>query len=302
MMSKAWVFTAHGGPETQEIIERAIPKPGPGQIAIEVKAAGVNPVDWKIRAGNLGGQSQFPAPLGVEASGIVTQVGAEVESFAVGDAVLGIAAEGFGAFAQHTLLDAAQTVAKPEEISFADAAVLPIAGATAYDLTHQIELEAGQSMLILGAGGGIGLMAAKIGKVHEFTVIGVASSSKQEIVESVGATFIAAGKKVADRVRTIAPDGVDLVIDLVGGQALRDIAAVAKEPKLIISAADPVTVEQLGGSAVERTTEGLEKITGVAQYGLVDPHIKQRFSLDRAAEAIALVEAGHAVGKVVIEP
>src|SRR5699024_3373807 len=171
----------------------------------------------------------------------------------VGAAVLGTAAKGHGTFAQHTVLNAKQTVAKPEELSFADAAVIPVAGSTAYDVTHQIELEAGQTLLILGAGGGVGLMAAQIGKVHQFTVIGVASASKRELVESTGATFVESGDGVADRVRAVAPDGVDLVVDLVGGQPLRDIAAVAKDPEGVISTVDPDLVGELGGAAVVRT-------------------------------------------------
>ncbi len=302
MTSRTLVFTEYGGPENQVFTDSPRSVPGPGEVAIEVKAAGVNPADWKIRAGLMGTQRPLPSPMGREAAGIVTAVGADVEDFSVGDAVLGIAAKGSGTFAQHTILDAAQTVLKPDELSFAVAAALPIAGATAYDLTHQIELEPGQTMLILGAGGGVGLMAAQIGKVHKFTTIGMASAGKKELVESTGATFVASGEGAADRVRAIAPDGADLIIDLVGGQALRDIAALAKDPSLIISAADAVTVQQLGGAAVTRTREGLEKITGVAQYGLVDPNVRERFDLEQAVEAIALVEGGHAAGKVVIEP
>lgn len=301
-MADVLAFTAYGGPETQEFVPLPTQQPGPNEVAIDVRAAGVNPADWKIRAGQLGRHWQLPAPMGREASGVVTAVGAAVEHVGVGDAVLGLVAQGHGAFAQHTVLDAEQTVKKPEEISFAQAGALPIAGATAYDVTHQIELEPGQTMLILGAGGGVGLMAAQIGKVHEFRVIGVASPSKRELVESTGATFVASGDGAADRVRALEPEGVDLIIDLVGGEALEQIAAVAKKPDVIVSTADPDTVRRLGGVPVVRTREGLEKITGVAQYGLVDPYVTERFSLDRAPEAIAKVEAGHAVGKVIIEP
>lgn len=126
--------------------------------------------------------------------------------------------------------------------------------------------------------------------------------TKKELVESVGATFVASGDGAADRVRAIAPEGVDLIIDLVDGQALSEIAVVATKPNRIISTADPTTVEELGGTPVKRTREGLEKIVGVAQYGLVDPHVGARFSLDRAAEAVAAVEAGYNAGKVIIEP
>jgi NADPH:quinone reductase-like Zn-dependent oxidoreductase len=301
-MSTALVFTDYGGPEHQELTDRPAPEPRSGEIAIEVRAAGVNPADWKRREGAFGTRGRLPAAMGLEASGVVTAVGEGVEGFAVGDEVLGAPARGLGAFAEHTVLDASQSVAKPEEISFADAATLPVAGTTAYDLTHQVELEAGQTLLVLGAGGGVGLMALQIAKVHEFRAIGVASESKRDLVEATGATFVPSGEGVADRVREIAPDGVDLLADLVGGDALRALAPSAKNPSLIVSAADAATAVELGGAGRERSEGVLGKITGVVQYGLVDPHVVATFPLDRAAEAMAAVETGHARGKVVILP
>lgn len=301
-MSTALVFNNYGGPGTQELIERPTPLPGPGEVVIEVKAAGVNPADWKIREGQLGRHWKLPAPLGLEASGVVIAVGDGVDDFVVGDAVLGVPAEGYGGIAEHTVLSAENTVLKPEEISFTDAAAIPVAGATAYDVTHQIELEAGQSLLILGAGGGVGLMAAQIGKVHQFTVLGVADASKKEMVESTGALFIESGDGVVERVLRIAPEGVDLIVDLVGGQPLRDIASLAKDPKNVVSTADPTTAEELGGAGVVRTAEALGKITEVIKYGLVSPHVRARFTLADALEAIATAETGHAAGKVIVEP
>lgn len=302
LMSRVLVFTEYGGPEFQELRDRPIPEPGPGEIAIEVKAAGVNPADWKMRQGRFGDHWTLPAPMGLEAAGVVTRLGDGVEGFAVGDAVLGVTAPGFGGLAEHTVLRADQTVAKPEDVSFVDAAAIPIAGATAYDVTHQIELEAGQSMLILGAGGGVGTMAAQIGQVHQFRVFGVAGASKRALVESAGATFIESGHGVADRVRQAVPDGVDLLIDLVGGSALREIASVAADPKNVVSAADAATAAELGGAGIQRTSEGLAKITDVIGYGLVTPNVLARFSLAEAREAIAAVESGHVAGKVVVEP
>lgn len=301
-MTMTLVFTQFGGPENQELVDRELPDPGPTQIAIEVRAAGVNPADVKIRAGQMGDHWRLPAPMGREASGVVTAVGSAVEDFTVGDEVIGLAAKGNGTFAQRTLLDAGQTVAKPEELSFTAAAALPVAGGTAYDVTHQIELEPGQSMLILGAGGGVGLLAAQIGRVHEFRVIGVASASKRSVVEGTGATFVESGPGAADRVRQIASEGVDLVIDLVGGQPLREIAGAATSPDRIISTADPDTAEELGGAGVQRTAEGFSKIVEVAQYGLVDPMVERTFPLSDVQQAISVVEDGHTAGKIVIEP
>ena len=105
-MSKVYVFTDYGGPENQQLIDRPAPMPGPGEVAIEVRAAGVNPADWKIREGHLGRHWSLPATMGREAAGVVTQVGDGVEDFAVGDEVLGLVAPGQGGMAEHTLLRA----------------------------------------------------------------------------------------------------------------------------------------------------------------------------------------------------
>ncbi len=301
-MSKVFVFNNYGGPEQQELIDLPTREPGAGEIAIQVKAAGVNPVDWKIREGLLGRHEVPPVPMGREASGVVTAVGAGVEQFAVGDEVLGLVAQGAGAFAEHTLLRADRTVAKPEEVSFEDAATIAVSGTAAYDATHQIELEPGQTLLVVGAGGGVGRMAVQIGKVHKFTVLGVASAGKRELVESAGATFIESGDGLAERARQAAPDGVDLIVDLAGGDALRAVAPVAKDPSLILTLADGDTAREVGGTVVKRTDDSLGKITEVIKYGLVDPTVTSRHSLADAALAIAEVEGGHAAGKVVVVP
>jgi len=299
-MSKVYVFTQFGGPEHEELQERPVPQPGAGELLVEVKAAGVNPADWKIRAGRLGTDRQLPAAMGLEVAGVVTAVGDGVTRFAVGDPVLAGVPVGSGGFAEHALVRADEAVAKPEEVSFTDAATLPVAGTTAYDLTHQVELEPGKTMLILGAGGGVGLMAAQIARVHQFRTIGVAGEAKRDLVESTGATFVPSGDSFADRVRELAPEGVDLVIDLVGGDVLRQAASLATEPGRVVSAADPAVVD-LGGAVRERNPEALGKITGVVQYGLVDPHVSATYPLQQTREALAAVESGHATGKTVIE-
>jgi len=148
----------------------------------------------------------------------------------------------------------------------------------------------------------VGLMALQIAKVHEFRAIGVASESKRDLVEATGATFVPSGEGVADRVREIAPDGVDLFADLVGGEVLRALAPLAEDPSVIVSAADGKTATELGGAVRERSEGVLGKITGIVQYGLVDPNVLETFSLERAAEALAAVETGHARGKTVIIP
>lgn len=299
-MSRAFVFSQFGGPEHQVFEDRAVPPPGPGELLVEVRAAGVNPADWKMRQGLFGTDLALPAGLGSEVSGVVTAVGEQVDGFMVGDEVLALVPAGNGGLAEHTIVRAAETVAKPAAISFVDAAAIPVAAATAYDLTHAVELGRGQTMLVLGAGGGVGLVAAQIARVHKFGAIGVASESKREVVESTGATWVQSGPGWVDRIRELAPDGVDLVVDLVGGETLREAMALVKRPDLVISAADP-TVVDLGGRTRPHDPEALANITSVIAHGLISPNVTATFPLDRADEAMARVESGHSTGKTVVE-
>src|SRR5690625_101194 len=298
-MSKVYVFTQYGGPEHEELQERPVPQPGAGELLVEVRAAGVNPADWKIRTGQLGTDRQLPAAMGLEVAGVVTAVGDGGTQFAAGDPVLAGVPAGNGGFAEHTLVRAAEAVAKPEEVSFTDAATLPVAGTTAYDLTHQVPLEPGQTVLLLGAGGGVGLMAAQIARARELRVVGVAGEAKRQLVESVGATFVRSGTGFSERVRELVPRGVDLVVDLVGGEVLREAAPLAAEAGSVVSAVDRAVVD-LGGAMRANDPEALRKVTDMVREGLIDPHVTATYPLDRAGEAIAVVETGHATGKVVV--
>ncbi|WP_422116009.1 NADP-dependent oxidoreductase [Brachybacterium sp. UNK5269] len=301
-MSKVLVVTTYGGPEGQRLIDREAPSPGPGEIAIEVRAAGVNPADWKRRQGAFGTSAALPVAMGLEASGVVTSVGEGVEGFAAGDEVLGSPARGLGAFAEHTVLAAGRSLAKPAEISFAAAATLPVAGTTAWDLTHQVDAEAGRTLLVLGAGGGVGRMVLQIAAARGLSVIGVASASKRGAIEAAGAAFVVSGDGAADRVRDHVPQGVDVLVDLVGGSALRALAPLVADPSGIVSAADASTAVELGGAGRRRSAGALGAITGLVRRGLVDPHVVAAYPLRDAGAAIAAVEAGHSGGKIVILP
>ena len=301
-MSAVFAFTTYGGPEGQELIERGVPEPRADEIGVEVRAAGVNPADAKRREGAFGTKGTLQVAMGLEAAGVVTAVGEDVEGFSVGDEVLGEPARGQGSFAEHTVFKAAKAVHKPADLPFDIAATLPVAGTTAYDLTHQVPVRAGGTVLVLGAGGGVGRIALQIAGAGQRTIIGVASEGKRELVEATGATFVPSGGGVAARVREAAPDGVDLLADLVGGDPLRELAPLAKDPTGIVSAADGDTAAELGGSGRTRSDGVLQNITDLAEQGIVAPHISATYPLARAAEAMAAVEGGHGAGKVVIEP
>jgi NADPH:quinone reductase-like Zn-dependent oxidoreductase len=297
---KAYGFTENGGPETQTFLDLPTPVPGPSELLVAVHAAGVNPADWKIRAGAFGPSTDLPAVLGREASGVVEQAGQDVDGFAPGDEVFGVVAPGSGAFAEHAVLTAATTAKKPVKVSFQDAATLPIAGATAYDAVRQLELGSGQTLLIVGIGGGVGVVAAQLARDAGVMVVGTGSESKRELVESIDATLVLSGDGVADRVREILPDGVDAILDLIGGDALRAVAPLGGR---IVSTADPDTAASLGGAYVARsgTAEPLEALAALVAEGKVDPHVEDVLPLDEAGAALAAVEGGHPRGKVVVQ-
>ncbi|MGY4923605.1 NADP-dependent oxidoreductase [Streptomyces sp. 900105755] len=304
-MPKAYVYTRHGGPETEAFAELDRPVPGPGELLIAVRAAGVNPVDWKLRGGFRRpgeGEARFPVVLGSEAAGVVEETGEGVTGFSAGDEVFGNTSG--GAFAEYALLTASVTAHKPAALSFADAATLPVAAATAYDGVRQLDLPEGATLLVTGAGGGVGAAVLQIAHAWGLRVVGVASEAKKDLVEALGAVHVASGPDLADRVRAVAPDGVDGVYDLVGGEVLAEAAGLlADRTKLITAGAAPETVAALGGSRVARarTAAVLDEVAELVVAGELDPRVSRTFPLDRADEALRAVEEGHALGKIVIE-
>jgi NADPH:quinone reductase-like Zn-dependent oxidoreductase len=301
-MVKAFGYNSNGGPDVQEFLDLEMPSPMPGELLVEVRTAGVNPVDWKIRAGLYGDSGDFPAVLGSEVSGVVREVGKDVDGFAVNDEVFGSVAPGSGGYAEYTLVTANAAARKPPQVSFNDAATLPVAAATAYDGVTQLDLKEGQTLLINGVGGGVGVAAAQIARDAGINVIGTASEDKKALVESLGATLVPYGDGVADRIRQLLPDGVDAILDLAGGDGLRAVADLVADKDKLITAGDPGTAGEVGGHMIERdrTSRVLEIVAALVADGKLDPHVEDIRPLDEAADAIAAVEIGHARGKVVI--
>lgn len=303
-MPKAYVFTRYGGPEAEALVEQEKPVPGPGELLVAVRAAGVNPVDFKQRSGYARpGQSarELPAVFGNEAAGVVERVGPDVTGFAVGDEVFGNPVA--GGYAEYALLPVAVTARKPAEISFTDAAALPVAAATAYDGVRQLDLPAGATLVVTGAGGGVGVAAVQIARAFGAKVIGVASEGKKAFVESLGAVHVPSGPDFATAVRAAAPDGVDAVYDLVGGEVLEAAAELLGDRTKLITAGGKDIVGRLGGAPVARarTAAVLDEVARLVVDGSLRPLVTRTFPLDRAAEALRTVEEGHARGKIVIE-
>ena len=155
-MSRAYGYTSYGGPETETWFDRSEPVPGPSDLVIKVKAVGVNPADYKIRSGafaNPQATPHFPLVMGAEAAGVVVAVGSDVEGFAQGDDVMGVTAPGHGSYAEHAVLLAQATTHKPPQLSFVQAAALPVAGGTAWDALDKLGVTEGETLLINGDGG-----------------------------------------------------------------------------------------------------------------------------------------------------
>ncbi|MGI8416464.1 MAG: NADP-dependent oxidoreductase [Nakamurella sp.] len=304
-MVKAFGYNSNGGPEVQEFMDLAMPSPLPGELLVQVRAAGVNPVDWKIRGGIYGAAApdDFPAVLGAEVSGVVREVGSDVDGFAVNDEVFGSVAAGSGGFAEYTLVTADAATAKPPQVSFTDAATLAVAAATGYDGVTHLDLQPGQTLLINGISGGVGVAAAQIARGLDVNVIGTASEDKRALIESLGATLVPYGDGVAERIRQLLPDGVGAIFDLAGGDGLRAVADLLADRSKLISAGDPDTVAELGGHPIERdrTHRVLDIVGKLVADGKLDPHVEDIVPLDQAADAMAAVEVGHAKGKVVIQ-
>ena len=299
---RAYGYTANGDASVQDFLDLPMPEPMAGELLVEVRAAGVNPVDWKIRSGSYGESPSFPAVLGVEVSGVVRGVGQDVDGFAVGDEVFGTTAPGSGGYAEYTLTTAAETAHKPAAVSFTDAATLTVAGATGYDGVTQLGLKPGQTLLINGSSGGVGVVALQIARNEHLTAVGTASPDNQALIESLGGIAVPYGDGVADRIRAILPDGVDAILDLAGGAGLRAVAGLVADRSKLISAGDHETAEELGGHDMERAHNRrvLDVLAQLVADGKLDPHVEDVRNLDEAAEALAAVERGHSRGKVVI--
>ena len=302
-MVKAFGYRTFGGPDVQEFLELDTPSPLPDELLIEVRAAGVNPVDWKIRSGAYGANAHdLPAVLGSEAAGVVRGVGQDVEGFSLGDEVFGMTATGSGGYAEYTLLAAGVSAPKPANVSFEDAATLTVAAATAYDGVTRLGPKAGQTLLINGSSGGVGVAAAQIGRDLGLNVIGTANPNNQALIESLDATFVSYVGDVEGAVRQLMPDGVDAIFDLAGGAGLQAVAGLVSDRSKLISAGDP-SVAELGGHMVERdrSRRVLDIVAAMVADGKLDPHVEDVRPLAEAAEALAAVEVGHARGKVVIK-
>jgi len=297
---RAYGFVETGGPEKQAFLDVPVPDPGPGELLVRVRAAGVNPGDWRLREGAYG--TVGPAVLGREVAGTVQQLGPGVTGFAVGDEVFGGCPDMVGGWAEQALVTASFAAHRPASVAPEVAAALPVAAGTAYDALENLTLPSGSTVLVNGAGGGVGIAVVQLAVARGLRVVGTASPAKHALVAGLGAVPVAYGDGVLDRIRAQAPSGVDAVFDLVGGRSLRTVAELVEDGSRLLSVADKGLVKELGGRDVirDRSTAVLSELARLVAEGVLDPHVSDVRPLQDAAAALAVVEQGHALGKIVL--
>lgn len=286
------------------------PKVAPGSVLIEVRAAGVNPVDWKVMAGSLDGlmDAVFPVIPGWDVAGVVRQVGVDTPEFTVGDEVYAYARKESvhaGTFAELVAVPAAAVAHKPASLTFEQAGGLPLAGLTALRALHATGVSpdgAGKTVLVHGASGGVGSAAVQIAAAVGARVIGTASTGNHGYLRSLGAEPVTYGDGLAERVRQLAPDGVDAVVDFVGDVEDVTLAVLANGGKHA-SVTDP-SVTANGGEYlwVRPDHDGLETLAELADAGKLTVEVAQTFGLDGVGAAFDVSREGHTRGKVVIVP
>ena len=297
---KAIQYSRFGGPEVLEIVDLADPHPAPGQIRVAVRAAAVNPVDWKMRSGMMGGE--LPQTTGREVAGVVDEVGEGVTDVRPGDRVFGFAAAGGGA-AEFAVL--AEYAPIPPSLDFAEAAGLPVAVETAVRTLDLLGVTAGTTLLVNGAAGAVGSSAAQIARSRDARVIGTASAKNHDYLRSLGAEPTPYGEGLTERVRALAPGGVDVALDAAGGGALPALIELAGAPERVVTIADYPGAQETGatfsgGLGTGRAVHALREIGGLIESGQFTPPAAQTFPLEQISEAHRLIETGHVRGKLVL--
>ena len=296
-----------GGPDVLQLDTIEPSAPDAGQVLVAVYAASVNPVDFKIRSGKYPSvrDDRLPYTLGRDVSGVVEKCGAQATRFKVGDEVFGMVGIYGGGYAEHVVLEQHAIAAKPSGLDHVHAAAIPLAGQTAWQgLFRHGGLKAGQSVLIHGGSGGVGHFAVQFAKAKGARVLTTVSTENVEFARSLGADVVIDYKK--QRFEDVASD-LDFVFDLIDGETRERSWKLLRKGGVLISTLtepSPDKARESGVRAMRYTVEAngeeLAEIGTLVASGKVKPHVQKTFPLRAAAEALAAVENGHSVGKVVL--
>lgn len=303
---KAVFYSEYGDPGTLQYGDLPDPKLGPDTVLVEVKATSVNPVDWKVMAGYLDGAitAHFPVIPGWDVSGVVVQPGPAVPEFTAGDEVYGYVrmdTVGQGTFAEQVSAPVRTLARKPSNLSWAEAATVPLTGLTALQSLDAIDVGEGDTVLVHNGAGGVGTFAIQIAKARGARVIATASEKNHDFLRELGAEPVTYGDGVANRVRELSPEGVTAVVDFVGGDDWRASLGLLAQPGRVVSIAD-TEVKEHGGRYVfvRPDAADLTTLAELIEAGKVKPVVAETYPLQRAAEAFTANMDGHTRGKIAV--
>jgi NADPH:quinone reductase-like Zn-dependent oxidoreductase len=296
-----------GEPSVVQVGELDDPVVGPDFVLVSVRAAGVNPVDWKIVAGYLQGAFPHHLPLvpGWDVAGVVEAAGPAVTEVEPGDRVLAYARKDHvqhGTFAEKVAVPVRGVARIPVGVEFVPAGGLPLAGLTAEQVLEAADVSKDDTVLVHNAAGGVGTFAVQLAALRGARVIGTASSGRHDYVRTLGGEPVDYGEGLAKRVRDLAPDGVDVALDLVGGDALAQSRDALAPGGRVASVTDPAATKEPAGRYVfvRPDAQMLARLAGYVADGQVRVEVAETFPLEEAAHALARSKEGHTQGKIVV--
>lgn len=311
---RAAVYDEFGAADRISVRSVEVPEVQEGEVLVRIRAAAVNPVDSAVREGYLNSfiPVSFPAIPGWDMAGVIEERGYSARRFEVGDEVYGYARRPivqYGTFAEYIVLPESYLALKPKTLSFEESAGIPLTGLTAFQSLVDIgRLQPGQSVLILGASGGIGTMGIQIAREKGATIIGVASSRNHAFMRELGADHCIPYEDtdIAAEIRLLFPDGVDLIFDAASGETLKSSLGALKEGGRLVSILN--RGEDLPDGLdfhylfVEPNSTELTALAELADEGRLKVPVSATFSLENTTEAMRLIETRHTQGKIVVVP
>jgi NADPH:quinone reductase-like Zn-dependent oxidoreductase len=303
---KAVVLTRYGGAGQLEVAEVPQPSCGPGEVLVQLRATSVNPVDWKLGAGNLDSAipGEFPLIPGWDAAGVITEVGSEVEEFEVGDEVFGYVRRPvakWGTYAEYTVAEPRMIARKPASLDWASAGGLSLTGLSALQSLDAVGVKQGDTVLVHAAAGGVGTLAVQIARARGARVIGTASARNHDYLIAFGAEPVEYGPGLVDRIRRLAPEGPDAAVDAIGGDAVEVSIEAGADPSRVVSIVDP-SVRDKGGKYVSISVrpEDLETLAALAADRTIMVPISETYPLEQTADAWRASQTGRTRGKIIL--
>jgi NADPH:quinone reductase-like Zn-dependent oxidoreductase len=307
-MPRAVRFDHYGGVEVLEVVDVERPVPGEGQALVRVRAAGINPGEAGIREGRMHERwpATFPSGQGSDLAGMIEEIGAGVERFAVGDEVIGFT-DRRASHAELVLVEAERLIRRPPGVSWEAAGALPIAGTTAYATARAVDLAQGDTVVVSAAAGGVGSLAVQLARLAGANVIGLAGERNHEWLREHGVVPVSYGDGVAERIREVCAGTVDAFIDAFGDGYVELALSLGVSPERIDTIADfQAAREHAGvktdGSAAAANAQVLAELVRLIEQGALEVPIAHVYPLEQVQDAYRELEHRHTRGKIVLVP